>query len=184
MFTILVLAAVAADVSSNPLEPAARGQLECSIPDLRRKTCAALTTYLPGRGGEYTAIGKMLLADKPRLTLEITLSVRLVAGTICGRMSIADLELAKVTAPDRTFRVKEAAPLLAELTDMYEHMGMLDKEICATHHVNGQDIVEKSSVDGLARPDLVQRIRWVKPEDGFRLIPLLPNAGEHVEAVR
>lgn len=184
MFTILAMAAAAAAAPINPLEPAERGQLECSDPDPRRKTCTSLSSYRLEADGYYTAIATVLMMEEPRLTLAIGIRLRLVSGEVCGRLTPADLGRAKVTAPERTFRLKEEAFLLAEMTKLWQAMGMLDRELCSTYRQDGQEFVTRTSIEGQARPDLDQRIRWVSPQDGYRLVSMLPQGGEHVEPVQ
>ena len=150
-----------------PLEPAARGQVQCAAPNVERKTCLALYSYQVGPDGMLQLTTKLLVAPKPEIIMESTSAVEIKDGRVCEIFKMRE-----IIDADFTMDGKPAAEQLTYLLrdKIEERLRMFaDREACTTYVPNGALLKAEVSIDGSALPKLDQVVMWVSLEDGFRL---------------
>ena len=166
----LFAAAAAPATAINPIEPALAGKLECHFPDEQTKTCRSIGSYKPLGNNRYSNTTLGLLSPQEPVTLEVTSEVEIKNGAVCGRLLGEDLAKAKLNMAGKTLDQAEAAPGKAQIA---QAMGpLMNKEICTRYEPSPSGgLVAKMSVDGTARPDFDQPVKWVAPADGYKVTP-------------
>jgi hypothetical protein len=166
----LFAAAAAPAATINPIAPALAGKLECHLPDERTKTCRSIGSYKPLGANRYTNITLGLLSPQEPVTLEVTSEVQIKNGAVCGRLLDQDLAKATLNLGGKTLDEADAAPTKAQIARAMEPL--LNKEICTRYVPSSSGrLVTKVSVDGTARPDFGQAVKWVAPGDGYKVTP-------------
>lgn len=169
MIVPTLLVAAAAPAPANPIQPALSGQLECHVPNEQAKTCQSLGSYTPIAGNRYSNRTLVLLAPEGPVTMEVTSEVEVRDGAVCGPLRIEDLNAGHLIVAGRTLDQADAAPIKAKLA---EAMGsMMGKEVCSKLEPSGTGFTVKSSIDGAYRADFDRPMRWVKPDDGYKVAP-------------
>ncbi len=167
---MLLLAAAVADAPADPMEPATRGMLQCHAPDDVKKTCKSLASYTAKGDGTYTNDAILLIAPDGPLTLRTSSIVRVKDGAICGTLTTKQFDKAQLFYGDTVIPPGRADPILDRIEDAMT--SFIGKEICSTY-TPGENglLVASPTVDGAARPELKQNIRWVSPGDGYKVAP-------------
>lgn len=154
---------------ANPLEPAERGLIECTKPNEGRKTCRAMAVYKPLGGGRYRDTTVMLVANEGPALLEIEQAATVRDGTVCWRPTSATFTRGKLIVAGRRIDSRRAAPVLAAASKSVA--GILNKELCSRYSSSFGDLTAKAFIDGVPRPELDSRIKWVGPDDGYTVAP-------------
>src|SRR3569623_1214626 len=84
LLLVILVASAAPAPAANPLEPALSGQLQCYEPDEKNKTCRALGSYKLVSDTHYINTAVFLLDGAGPVTVEITTSVDVRDGELCG----------------------------------------------------------------------------------------------------
>lgn len=155
------------DDAPAPIEPTARGMMQCYSPDRVRKTCRSMASYRvnPDRGIENVA--RILLPTSPETVMEITSEVTIRSGRICGRVRASDLDNARITI--------NGSELKPSLTDAYRAWARalfedtLEREVCTAYVPDNGALLTRITVDEVPWNDARMRVIWVAPSDGYRV---------------
>lgn len=163
----LVLAAAAPQATSDPLAAAKAGKVQCANPNVEKKTCMGLTRYTVKPDGSFDTITTLMVAPQPVVTMEVKSSGTVKDGALCAPVRSADFEAA-------TFQMdgKPADPAIASAirTQVVASIAPLAGKMGCTHETpDGAVLKAEITLDGVARPDMTQRVLWVSPEDGYQL---------------
>ena len=155
--------------ATDPLELAWHGQVQCDGPDVARKTCASIGSYVKGADGVIRNKAVLLLNAQPQIVMTSTLPVQVKAGAVCGVIQLSDLKTA-------TFEVdgKVAGPELAETLRKAIEPGyapIAGREICTTYLASGDALQAQITVEGERRTDMDMPVRWVAADAGFSVKP-------------
>jgi hypothetical protein len=151
-----------------PIAPASAGQMQCYLPDTRRKTCDSLASYRRGPNGEIENITVMLVSSAPVVTMEVSEPVEIKAGQICGVMLRSQLDAAKFDVKDKPLDKTQIEKLRERVGSvMQKYFG---HEMCSAIEDLGLNLVAKQSMDGTPLNLVVPHI-WVRPEDGYEVRP-------------
>jgi hypothetical protein len=154
----------------DPIAPAARGQLQCYMPDKTRKTCNSLAGYRPNPSGGIDNIATVLLSKNPVLTMQTVSPVEIKMGQVCGRIRRQDLAIARFTVGGRPADEQQAAQLRAQLEMAFQNV--FDHEVCTGYVDQGGMLIAKATIDGVpAPPSADQPVLWVSPSDGYSVGP-------------
>ena len=166
MIALILLLAVP-QTAADPLAPARAGKLQCANPNVEKKTCMGLTSYKLNGDGSFETTTTLLIAPQPPITMEVKSTGKLVGDQFCAPIRKEDIEAATFKmdgAPlDATTAGTIRAQILGSVTPMLGKMG------CTRETPDGAVLKAEVTLDGIARPELTQRVLWVKPEDGYKL---------------
>ena len=169
MIVPTLLATAAAPAPVNPIQPGLSGQLECHVPNDQAKTCQSLGSYAPIAGNRYNNKTVVLLAPEGPVMLEVTSEVEVKNGAVCGPLRIEDLNAGHLIVAGRTLADAEAAPIKTQIA---QGMGaMMGKQVCSKLEPSANGFTVKTSIDGAYRAELDRPMRWVKPDEGYKVAP-------------
>src|SRR5579872_861686 len=151
----------------SPIAPASDGKLQCYGPNTETKSCKALAGYEVAAGGGIVNPMTSLLSTGPRITLRDVTPVRIKSNQVCAVAGRNDFESA-------TFEVEGEPATAAQSAMLKRRLEAAEKrffghEICIAYVTVGDEIVAESSVDGVFRPAMNQKVMWVSPDDGFQV---------------
>ncbi len=167
--TIIGAALAAATPVAEPLAPAVTGMVQCHEPNAEKKTCVAISTFTSRPDGGFTNVAETLLIPDPAIVMRTVVPVRIVSGAVCGRVEQATLDAA-------TFTVNGAAMPDADAVQLRQMMApslaeIAGRELCTSYSQDGAAMVGQVKVDGVDKPEMVRRFRWVAPGDGYKVAP-------------
>jgi len=144
------------------------GELECTSPDETARTCEALASYSRGAEG-YSSTGTVYAGPSPggSVTLTLTTPFTVRGDYFCTTLTRSIVMGAKVTIGGEVMpRNPEALNFLAKRL-----APLMEVERCTRFVEDANGITEEAWVGGKRNPTLDVPIRWVKPEDGYRVGP-------------
>jgi len=147
------------------LAPARSGQLQCFQPDYSERKCKILASYRFGDDGKIVATIRMLMAEEGPAVMVLNTPVEVEDRAVCG--TLEHLDRATFTVGGQPATESQAAGYRLLLS-----VAPRKGKICATWVGDGHSLVVDGSLDGVAKPDLRQRMLWVLPEEGFTVAPL------------
>jgi hypothetical protein len=153
--------------AADPLAPARTGQIECYSPDVSSKTCFAIARITPNADGSYTSDFTMMIQPQAGLTFETVTTARIENGQVCRIVHLSDVDSAKLAANGTPLPDDQAAGIKAQIKTAITPMD--GKKACTTYTVAGDMIAVNGTVDGVAHPEMSQKLIWVKPDDGYKL---------------
>lgn len=159
----------AAKRHANPLEPAERGFIECGRPNDARKTCQSMSTYEALGQGRYTDTTVALISNDGPTLIQLTVPATLKSGMVCVKMRPSLYAKSKLIVGDRPLSSREAAPILAAISRLPETFP--NKEVCTSYFSSFGEVAAKAVIDGVPKPGLSKRVKWVRPNDGYTVAP-------------
>lgn len=156
-------------MSTDPLAPAAAGQLQCYKPDTTRKTCHSIAEYTAKGDGTYTNTATVLVSKSPLVVLRSATPVHEAGGAVCGNISADDISASTLIVNGQEMPAEQAAPLLTMGVSALDKV--IGHDICTTYSGPNSDLTATATLDGEARPDLTQHVMWVSPSDGYHVAP-------------
>ena len=163
----LLLAAAAPQAAADPLAPAKAGKLQCANPNIEKKTCLGLTRYTANPDGSFVSTTTVMVAPQPVITMEVKSAGTVKDNTLCAPIRSSDFEAASIQMDgkpaDPAIAGAIRAQVVASIAPMAGKMG------CTRETPDGATAKAEVTLDGVLRPELTQRVLWVKPEDGYRL---------------
>ncbi len=166
---ILVAAAPPSTNSTDPLAPARSGQLQCYMPNVAKKTCHTLARYIWAADGSIQNPAEVMIEENPLVVMKGSAPVVVRSGAVCSPIRAEDIRQATFTIAGNP-----APPQLADQIQTQLLMASADrlgKEICTTYVPDKGEYAARITIDGVAHPELADRMIWVKPEDGFKVGP-------------
>jgi hypothetical protein len=151
------------------LGPARQGQLQCFEPNVAAKTCQSIGGYTFNANGVIDNTADVLIMPQPVIVMRVTAPVTLRGGAICGPLTTADIERATFTIDGAAASAEDTQAIKTALTQQLAPM--LNVETCITLTPVDGGFRADSVMAGTPRPELSQRVVWVRPEDGYRVAP-------------
>jgi hypothetical protein len=165
---LLLLASGAPQVAAaDPLASAKAGKLQCANPNVEKKTCMGLSSYKVKPDGSFESTTTMVIAPQPLITMEVKAPGTVKDGALCGPIRKADFEAATFRTDGKPLDEATANTIRAQVVGSITPM--LDKMGCARETPDGAGFKAEVTLDGVAHPEMTQRVLWVKPEDGYKL---------------
>jgi hypothetical protein len=164
-----LLLALLAPADADPLAPAGEGKMLCHRIDRAERTCETLAGYARNADGSYrtTAIG--LVSTDPLMTITMHSTVHVRDGAVCERYGASDVQGAVRFAdgtPVPAAKARERRKWLARQFAAFD-----GREICSRYTANGDSLRVQVTIDGDPQPEDPCVIEWVRPEDGYRVLP-------------
>ncbi len=162
---IILAAASIPPAANDPLAPARSGQIQCYTPDTARKLCASLSRYTWSAKQDILNIAEVLVSENPPIAMRTTSPVVMKSGAVCGPIRAQDLGAADIFVSGRLASPQATQEIRSKLPAMFANF--LNKEVCTTYVVNQAGFTAQVTIDGVAHPEMAQRVIWVKPNDGY-----------------
>jgi hypothetical protein len=150
-----------------PIEPTARGMVQCYSPNVERRTCRSMASYRVAADGGIENVARVLLPTSPEMVVEFTSQVTIRAGQICGYVRAADLDNARILINGVELKPSLAANYRAWAQTLYEDM--LEREVCTAYIPDGGVFLTRITVDAAPWNEARMRVIWVSPADGYRV---------------
>lgn len=166
-FLLLLATGLTATPSADPLAEARAGKLQCVTPDIGKKTCLALVSYVVRPDGGFDSVVTVMVAPSPLIAMETRSTGKVEGDAMCSIVRKADFAAAKFTIEGKPADEATANAIGAQVLATVE--GLDGKKGCSRDRPEGNVMVEEVTLDGVARPEMTQRFIWVKPEDGYKL---------------
>lgn len=163
----LLLAPAEMQAAADPLASAKAGKLQCSGPNIEKKTCMGLSRYKVNPDGSFESTTTLIVSPSPLITMEVKSPGKVDKGALCGPIRKADFEAATFQVDGKPAEETMAAAIrpqvVAAIAAMDGKMG------CARETPDGAVLKVEVSLDGVAHPEMTQRTLWVNPSDGYKL---------------
>ncbi|MES2442442.1 MAG: hypothetical protein V4574_06395 [Pseudomonadota bacterium] len=161
-----LLAALTGQADPDPLAPAARGEVQCTMPDKAAKTCFAITIYTRTAGG-FDSVTTMMLSPDPLVTIEMAAPGTVEGNAICGVVTREQMAAAKVSVGGVALPPEQAAPILEQM--MAVVAPTFGRKTCTRYRPEGDLLIAETEVEGVRDPQMTLPTMWVKPADGYRV---------------
>jgi hypothetical protein len=163
----LLLAASAPQAAADPLAPVRAGKLQCANPNIEKKTCMALSSYKLNADATYEATTTLLIAPQPQITMQVKSAGKIVDGQFCGPIRKEDFDAATLTMDGAAMDPSMAAAIQGQVVAAITPM--LGKTGCTRETPDGATLKAEVTLDGVARPEMTQRVLWVSAANGYKL---------------
>ncbi|MDF7774459.1 hypothetical protein P1X14_04305 [Sphingomonas sp. AOB5] len=148
----------------DPLAPAREGKLQCTMPNVAKKKCLAMTRYTPTPTGHRNTT-TVIISAAPLVTMEMSSEGTTEGEAVCGVLRHEDILAATVRIDGQPMSPADAAPLIDRMIDgLQENFG---RKICTCFRAEGDLMVSEAEIDGTPRADMKLSFLWVRPEDGY-----------------
>jgi len=164
---LLLLAAGAPQAAVDSLAAARSGKLQCSGPNVEKKTCMAISTYKVAADNSFESTVTILISPNPLITMTVKSKGKFEGSASCGPIRKADFEAATLQMDGKP--VEEAMAnairpqIVASIAPLDGKMG------CAKEIADGATARVDVTLDGVARPEMTQRAIWVKTDEGYKI---------------
>ena len=169
MFAMSILLAVVAPTPADPLAPANEGKMQCYRPDRARKTCHSISIIVRSGTASYDVGETVLVSATPLIIFSNHTRVDIKAGAACGQLRSDDIDAGILTMNGMPMDPSRAAILRNKIKSTLTPL--FGKTICQTYEPRGDSFVQRSVVDGQARPDLDEPVIWIGPEERYSVAP-------------
>jgi hypothetical protein len=167
MLEALLILAAASGQTADPLAPAREGKVQCVSPNVEKKTCMAIATYDVRVDGSYDAVTIALISPAPMITMETRSTGKIENGAVCGLIKRDDYANSVFMLDGKPADASVAEAVKAQMLPALASME--GKNGCSRERAEGGLQVAEITLDGVARPELTQRLIWVKPDQGYKL---------------
>ena len=163
----LLLAAGVSQTAGDPLASAKAGKLQCANPNLEKKTCLGLTSYKVNPDGSFATVTTLMVAPQPVITMEVKSAGTVKDGALCAPVRTSDFEAASLQMDGKPADPAIASAIRAQVVASIAPLA--GKTGCTRETPDGTVSKAEVTIDGVPRPELTQRVLWVKPEEGYKL---------------
>jgi len=163
----LFLLAAAAPQATDPLAAAKAGKLQCTTPNMEKKTCLGLSSYKLNPDGSFVTTVTVMVAPQPVVTMEVKSAGTVKDGALCAPIRTADFEAAIFRMDGKPADPAMASAIRAQVVGSIAPLA--GKLGCTRETPDGAAAKAEVTIDGVLRPELTQRVLWVKPEEGYKL---------------
>jgi hypothetical protein len=169
--SLLLLVAAAGNLTpaTDILAQIRAGRMLCSNPDAATKTCSAINAYADADDGGLIETDEFLLSPDRAVTLEVSLSVGIDHGAICGVLALADLEKGKVRLDGALVPADRNAAALEKIVERMKPM--TGRRTCDTLRVEGGQLLKFGQVERIEINLPGKPVRWITAADGYRVAP-------------
>lgn len=161
---------VGADTVPDPLAPARDGMVQCHDPRLDTKTCTGIGAYTFESDGTIQNQATFALpSGRDALVVKTTVPVTVRDGAVCGPISRDAIKTASVYLNGRRVPPDDANQIRVQL--MAVLAARFGKEICTTYRAFKNEYYAAVTIDGAPDPASSDYVLWVKPDDGYTVVP-------------
>ncbi|MDB5677145.1 hypothetical protein [Sphingomonas bacterium] len=165
---LLATSMMTAPSIDDPLAPARRGLIRCSIPDTARKTCRTFGRYSLKSGDRYL-VDVRGLTTNDGLVIEYRASGAVERGAIC--LTLTENIIGQAQFIKSGVTLTNAALAAARQRTIDFLYPLLGKKICSRDRRDGTGTRAEVSVDDARIPELDKPVRWISEGDGYTIAP-------------
>ena len=166
---LLLLTALTGQSDADPLAPAREGKVQCYKPDVGKKTCMAISAFLPQADGSWVNKATALLDPAQGITMTTNSVVQATPTGVCGTVTRDDILKGSLTMGGGELPAEQGKPILEMVATAIEGMGMIGKPSCSAFAPDGDALKSTVTIDGVAKPEFSQRVIWVSPDEGYKV---------------
>lgn len=164
---LLAVAAVQAAADGDVLSPARQGMVRCVAPNRIRKTCATLTAFTVRPDGSFDADVTGVGVQGTAITVQYRMAGKLIDGAACFTLHRDTLAEASFAKPGAKLAQTLQNTLRRQLQEAMEPL--VDRVRCYRDRSDGGGLVAKTTLDGVAHPELDRPVLWVAPNAGWKV---------------
>jgi hypothetical protein len=164
---LLAQAHAAPQATPDPLAPARAGKVQCIGPSREKKTCLGMASFKPGAGNTFESTVAVLVSPNPLIVMETHAKGTVEGGGICNIIRAEDYAASTFTLNGAPMDESTAATIRPQVAATIAPMA--GKKGCSRERPDGDVLVSEVTIDGVARPDMTQKVIWVSPTDGYTL---------------
>lgn len=139
---------------------ARRGMILCTSPNEGRKTCGSMIQFIFEPNGDVRAIGETMRNAEPLIASQGPVPMSLLPDGFCG-------EYRSELADTLTFTI-DGAPASAEVTERIRaDLRSRPNPPRACMQFSSTSTHTSVTVEGVAHPEMSERIIWISPDDGY-----------------
>lgn len=166
----LMAATPAMAQDADVLAPARAGQIQCYEPNVQAKTCQSISGFSPGPGGAIINTSDSVInPSNPIIVMRTISPVTIRNNAICGPLTNEDIGRARFTIDGHAATEADTQQLRTALTQQLAPL--IGQETCITLTPVNDGLRADTAIAGRARPDLAQRVMWVRADEGYRVAP-------------
>ena len=167
MVAWIIASAAAIAAHENPLARAEAGEVQCYRPDVAKRTCQSIASYV--RTGDDTYDNRTIVAVSSDATLETHTPAVLRGDAVCDYVRGDDMLAGILRLHGEVLSADRAKPVLEKIARSVAPFA--GKEICTRYEPSGSEFTAKVSIAGTYRPDQDVKIRWIGTSDGYTVTP-------------
>jgi len=167
MLTLMLALLAPTQPVPDPLAFAREGKVQCVSPDREKKTCLAIAAYKPGAGNSFESTVTVLVNLAPLITMATHTTGTIETGGMCNTIRAEDYAASVFTMNGAPMDESMAASIRPQVTAAIAPM--VGKKGCSREHAEGDMLVSEVTLDGVAHPEMTQKLIWVSPSDGYTL---------------
>jgi hypothetical protein len=160
--------AAAGSAYAQDVDPVTRtrdGVVECFGPNIVARTCEVISSFRVLDDGQILADGVVHIQNNPAIVLYATSRLSVRDGMLCERVERATIEAARITVDGRA-----AEPAIErQIKDIFWNNVGAFGELCTRYTADGAGATVTFFADGVERPEMANRVIWIRPEDGYTL---------------
>ena len=141
----------------------------CSNPNHLAKTCSAIARYTISPNGSARETTELLIAPTQHVTLEMSATASIDGNSVCGSLSMLDLEAGIVRINGERLPKDRHAAALGRLVEALKPM--VGRRTCdALQIVDGQ-LLKFGQVDGVEIKLPGKPVAWIAKDAGYTVVP-------------
>lgn len=169
LLALLAAPAPASEPGFDARVPIRQGKLRCGIPDVQRKTCGTLASYVLGPNDSYVVTFRGVISNDG-LIMGYSATGQFRNGELCLMVGTRDIDAATFIKGGVAFSGDALTRMRGEMRALFAETD--DREVC--NRDLGQQGVFRSEgwVSGERDSRYDKDVIWVDPKDGYTLGPL------------
>jgi len=154
-------------VAEDPLAPAWAGQVQCYVPDVRRRECKSIGAY--ERVGSRAVLNQatVLVSSTPPVVVTTVAPVWIKEGRVCGLMGQDDIWRSAFSVSGAAATAEQEAALKRQM--VLAMQPLFGKEVCTVVTKGAGKSIGRAWVDGVRRPQMDQPVLWVPKSAGYKV---------------
>ena len=167
MLSLMMAMLAAGQAAPDPLAPAREGKVQCVSPNREKKTCVAIASFKMRPDGGFESVVRVMVNPAPEIVME-THTIGTVENSLtCNMIRTEDYDAAILTMNGAPMDEAMAGAIRPQITAALAPMA--GKKGCSHERPDGDMIVSEVTLDGVAHPEMTQRLIWVSPSAGYSL---------------
>ena len=167
MLSLTLALLAAGQAAPDPLAPARAGKVQCVSPNREKKTCLAIASFVVKPDGTFDSVVRVMVNPAPAITMETHAGGTVEGNGTCNIIRTEDYAAATFTMNGAPMDETMAATIRPQVTAAIAPM--VGKKGCSIERTEGDMIVSEVTLDGVAHPEMTQKLIWVSPSDGYTL---------------
>jgi hypothetical protein len=163
-------AVLAAETSGKPvgieviMKEIKAGKVQCLDPDIKAKTCRGFSEIKSLGEGRFAGVSSSMIPGDPRIIMHSPSEGVLKNGKICWKITKRDIGNVRFEMDGKPAPQSAGARVLPMLA-----LG-IGVELCEMLVQDEKGLVNQGFADGKRNPNLDQRVAWIDPKAGYKIV--------------